>query len=147
MADYLRPSGYRSALVGKAHHRKHRDSLLTLGIDPESELAKNAGSGGFEPFALHDGLLPGTRQNDYSSYLTRQGYGGNNPWLEYANSGEDRDGNLRSGWRLRNAIYPARIAEKHSETTYTTNQRRSAGGAHRFRTARSAPGLRRIHGA
>ena len=121
MADYLRPSGYRSALVGKAHHRKQRDSLLALGIEPESELLRNAGSGGFEPFALHDGLLPGTRQNDYSNYLRRQGYGGNNPWLEYANSGEDSDGNLRSGWRLRNSIYPARVAEQHSETTYTTN--------------------------
>jgi arylsulfatase A-like enzyme len=122
MADYLRPSGYRSAVVGKAHHRKQRDSLLALGIDPESELLKNADSGGFEPFALHDGLLPGQRRNDYSSYLNRQGYDGDNPWLEYANSGEDSDGNVRSGWRLRNSIYPARVAEKHSETTYTTNR-------------------------
>lgn len=122
ITDYLRPSGYRSALVGKAHNRKQRELLQALGVDPESELSRNAGSGGFEPFELHDGLLPGKHHNDYSAYLNRQGYPGENPWLDYANSGEDRDGNVRSGWRLRNCVYPARVAEKHSETTYTTNR-------------------------
>ncbi len=122
IADYLRPSGYRSALVGKAHHRKHYDTLLALGLDAESELVKNAGSGGFEPFELHDGLLPGTRNNRYNDYLREQGYASDNPWLDYANSGEDKDGNVRSGWRLRNAVFPARVAEQHSETTYTTNR-------------------------
>lgn len=122
LADYLRPSGYRSALVGKAHHRKHRDSLLALGADPESELVRNAASGGFEPFELHDGLLPGKQRNGYSDYLRRQGYDGDNPWLDCANSGEDSDGNIRSGWRLRNSIYPARVAEQHSETTWTTDR-------------------------
>src|SRR5210317_323937 len=48
IADYLRPSGYRSALVGKAHHRKNPQELQALGIDPQSELVRNAGSGGFE---------------------------------------------------------------------------------------------------
>ena len=122
IADYLRPSGYRSVLVGKTHHRKSRESLLALGIDPESELVRNAASGGFEPFFHHDGLLPGARRNDYSDYLTRHGYPGDNPWLDYANSGEDRDGNIRSGWRLRNSVYPARVQERHSETTCTTNR-------------------------
>ena len=122
ITDYLRPSGYRSALVGKAHHRKPLETLLALGADAESELCRNAGSGGFEPYELHDGLLPGRKTNDYCAYLNRQGYAGENPWLEYANSGEDRDGNIRSGWRLRNSIFPARVAEQHSETTYLTNR-------------------------
>jgi arylsulfatase A-like enzyme len=122
ITDYLRPSGYRSALVGKTHNRKSREQLQALGADPQSELVKNAASGGFEPFELHDGLLPGVQQNGYSAYLNRQGYPGDNPWLDYANSGEDRDGNVRSGWRLRNSVYPARVAEKHSETTFTTNR-------------------------
>jgi len=122
IADYLRASGYRSALVGKAHHRKNRDLLTALGVDAESALLKNSASGGFEPFELHDGLLPGQRRNSYSAYLNRQGYEGDNPWLDYANSGEDRDGNIRCGWRLRNSVYPARVAEQHSETTYTTNR-------------------------
>lgn len=122
IADYLRASGYRSGLVGKAHHRKNRDLLKNLGVDTESALLRNSASGGFEPFELHDGLLPGKRRNGYSDYLSRQGYEGDNLWLDYANSGEDRDGNIRSGWRLRNSVYPARVAEQHSETTFTTNR-------------------------
>ncbi|MCP4472384.1 MAG: alkaline phosphatase family protein [Gammaproteobacteria bacterium] len=122
ITDYLRPSGYRSALVGKAHSRKNRELLRALGVDPQSELARNAASGGFEPFELHEGLLTGEYHNDYCDYLNRQGYQGGNPWLNHANSGEDRDGNLRSGWRLRNSTYPARVAEEHSETAYTTNR-------------------------
>jgi len=122
IADYLRPSGYRSALVGKAHHRKPRDLLLAIGADPQSDLVVHSASGGFEPFELHDGLLPGHNRNNYCDYLNRQGYSGDNPWIEYANSGEDSDGNIRTGWLLRNSIYPARVAEQHSETTYTTNR-------------------------
>ena len=87
ISDYLRPCGYRSAVVGKTHHRKHRESLLALGIDAQSELVRNAGSGGFEPFEHHDGLLIGKRRNGYSDYLNRQGYAGENPWLDDANSG------------------------------------------------------------
>ena len=122
IADYLRPAGYRSALVGKTHHRKHYQTLLALGLDPQSELVKNSASGGFEPFELHDGLLPGTRRNGYSAYLEAQGYSSENPWLDYANSGEDEHGNIRSGWQLRNSVYPARVAEEHSETSFTTNR-------------------------
>ena len=40
IADYLRASGYRSALVGKAHHRKNRDLLKALGVDAESDSAQ-----------------------------------------------------------------------------------------------------------
>jgi arylsulfatase A-like enzyme len=122
IADYLRPSGYRSALVGKTHNRKSREQLEALGVDPGSEFAHNAASGGFEPFEHHEGLLWGGRRNAYCDYLNRMGYPGGNPWLDYANSGEDRDGNIRSGWRLRNSVYPARVAEEHSETAYTTSR-------------------------
>ena len=122
LADYLRPAGYRSALVGKAHHRKHYQALLALGLDADAEVVKNARSGGFEPFELHDGLLPGDRDNDYNDYLRALGYDSPNPWRDFANSGADSDGNPRSGWQLRNSIYPARVAEAHSETAYTTRR-------------------------
>jgi arylsulfatase A-like enzyme len=122
IGDFLRPSGYRSALVGKADNRKNRELMQALGIDLNSEWAAAAASGGFEPFERHEGLLPGQQQNDYCAYLNRQGYAGENPWRDYANSGEDHDGNIRSGWRLRNSVYPARVAEQHSETTYLTNR-------------------------
>jgi arylsulfatase A-like enzyme len=125
IADYLKPSGYRSALVGKTHNRKSRATMSVLGINSESDFARCAGSGGFEPFELHEGLYPGAsvpEDNGYTAYLNSQGYAGSNPWQEYANSGEDRDGNIRSGWRLRNSVYPARVAEEHSETAYLTNR-------------------------
>ena len=125
IADYLKPLGYRSALVGKTHNRKSRAAIHALGIDPDSDYARCAGSGGFEPFELHEGLYPGTRipeNHGYTAYLNQQGYAGINPWQEYANSGEDKDGNIRSGWRLRNAVYPARVAEEHSETVYLTDR-------------------------
>jgi arylsulfatase A-like enzyme len=125
MADYLRPIGYRSALVGKADNHKDPEMLAAFGIDPESEYARAAACGGFEPYDWHEGLYPDAvlpENQAYCAYLNRHGYPGKNPWQDYANSGEDKDGNVRSGWRLRNSIYPARVAEEHSETTYSTNR-------------------------
>ncbi len=125
MADYLRPIGYRSALVGKAHNHKDPEMLAAFGIDLDSEYARAAACGGFEPYDWHEGLYPDAilpENHAYCAYLNRHGYPGKNPWQDYANSGEDKDSNLRSGWRLRNSIYPARVAEEHSETTYSTNR-------------------------
>lgn len=125
LSDYLKPLGYRSALVGKTHNRKSRDVIRELGIDTDSELARHAGSGGFEPFELHEGLYPGTnvpKNHGYTDYLNQQGYPGENPWQEFANSGEDKDGNIRSGWRLRNSVFPSRVAEEHSESAFLTDR-------------------------
>ncbi len=125
IADYLRPSGYRSALVGKAHNRKIAAAMEALSVNPESDFTRHASSGGFEPFELHEGLYPdGSLPEDhgYTAFLNRKGYASGNPWQEYANSGEDKDGNIRSGWRLRNSVYPSRVAEAHSETTFLTNR-------------------------
>jgi arylsulfatase A-like enzyme len=122
IGDYLRPSGYRSALVGKTDNRKDPELMRALGMDLDSEWSAAAASGGFEPFELHEGLLPGDRQNGYTAWLRQQGYAGENPWRDCANSGEDGDGNIRSGWRLRNSVYPARVAEQHSETAFTTSR-------------------------
>ena len=125
LADYLRPSGYRSALVGKTHNRKNINAMLELGINTDSEILRCASSGGFEPFELHEGLYPdgaALENNGYTRHLIKQGYAAKNPWHEYANSGEDKDGNLRSGWRMRNCRYPARVAEQHSETVFTTTR-------------------------
>ena len=125
IADYLRPMGYRSALVGKADNHKDPEMLTAFGIDLDSEYARAAACGGFEPYDWHEGLYPDPvlpENQAYCTYLNRHGYPGKNPWQEYANSGEDKDGNAHSGWQLRNSIYPARVAEEHSETTYSTNR-------------------------
>jgi arylsulfatase A-like enzyme len=97
ITDYLKPSGYRSALVGKAHNRKSVAAMRALGVNMESDFARFAGSGGFEPFELHDGLYPDgslPKHHGYTAFLQRKGYPGDNPWQEYANSGEDKDGNV-----------------------------------------------------
>jgi arylsulfatase A-like enzyme len=125
IADYLYPSGYRSALVGKTHSRKSTDAMKALGMEADSDYVRDAGSGGFEPFEFHEGLYPNgsvPADHGYTAFLNRHGYRGDNPWQEYANSGEDKDGNIRSGWRLRNSAFPARVAEEHSETTFTTTR-------------------------
>lgn len=122
LADYLRPSGYRSALVGKADNRKDPEMLQVFGIDSGSGYAQAATSGGFEPFEVHEGLLPGACANNYTAYLNRNEYEGDNPWQDFAVSTVGKDGLPRSGWKMRNSAYPARIAEAHSETTYTTTR-------------------------
>ncbi len=122
IGDYLRPLGYRSAIVGKADNRKDPEMLQAFGIDPGSDFARAAASGGFEPFEVHEGLLPGAGRNAYTDYLNREGYAGANPWQDFAVTTVDANDNLRNGWHMRNSAYPARVAERHSETTYTTNR-------------------------
>ena len=122
IGDYLRPLGYRSALVGKADNRKDPEMLRAFGTDLQSEFARAAAHGGFEPFDVHEGLLPGAKHNDYTDYLNRMGYDGDNPWRDFAITTVDRHDNLRSGWHMRNSLYPALVAEEHSETAYTTGR-------------------------
>src|ERR1041384_6227884 len=38
MGDYLRPLGYRVALVGKTHMAVDREGMAQLGIDPNSDV-------------------------------------------------------------------------------------------------------------
>ena len=50
------------------------------------------------------------------------GYSGQNPWNDWANSAEGENGEILEGWFMQHAHRPARVAEEHSETAYTTNQ-------------------------
>ncbi len=125
MADYLRPLGYRTAVVGKTHSFKSRSEMTELGIDMNSEMAGTAKSGGFEPYEHHEGLYPDPvlpKNQGYIDYLRRLGYDTDNPWDRCANSGIDEFGNLHSGWHLGSSKYPAAIKEGHSETAFTTQR-------------------------
>ena len=122
LADYLRPLGYRSVLVGKADNRKDGALIGELGIAADSPWARAARSGGFEPFAVHEGLLPGARRNDYTDYLARRGYRGDNPWRDHVVTSVDPGGGLHDGWLLRNSAHPARVDEADSETAWTTDR-------------------------
>ncbi len=128
IGDYLRPHGYRSVLVGKTHFKPDTEAMKRLGIDPGTNPGLPYWQCGFEPFERDDGLHPEVdgklagADPAYNRYLRQLGYSGENPWHSWANSAEGPDGEIVSGWSMRNARLPARIPEKHSETAYMTDR-------------------------
>ncbi len=125
LGDHVRPHGVRCAVVGKTHVEADVDGARRLGVDITQDAGLLAMHGGFEPYERDDGILPPgfkAEGNAYCDYLRSQGYGGDNPWHDYANSSMGAEGELHSGWNLRWAREPARIAEGHSETPYMTNR-------------------------
>ena len=125
MGDYLRPLGYRTAVVGKTHSYKSKSEMQKRAIDPNSDFARSAASGGFEPYEWHEGLYPDQILPDnlgYTDYLHSVGFRDANPWQTRANSGIDEHGNLHSGWELRSSVFPAALSEEHSETAFTTRR-------------------------
>lgn len=125
LGDYLRPLGYRVGLVGKTHMKKDVEGMTRLGVDPESSRGVLLSECGFEPYERDDGLHPDQSVSPdlaYNNYLRTKGYPGSNPWHEWANSGEGENGEVLSGWYMRNCHLPARVKEEHSETAYTTDR-------------------------
>lgn len=125
MGDYLRPQGYRVALVGKTHMKRDDEGMARLGMDPESSRGVLVSQCGFEPFERDDGLHPDQSVDPdlrYNQYLRNLGFNGKNPWHEWANSAESDTGEVLSGWQMRHSNLPARVPEEHSETAYTTNR-------------------------
>ena len=129
MGDYLRPLGRRTALVGKTHMRADVDGMTRLGIDPKSIIGTRIAEAGFDPWERDDGLhgtgpegTYDTKPVRYNEYLWELGYNDPNPWETVANAAEGKDGEILSGWLLRHASKPARVAEEHSETPYMTRR-------------------------
>jgi len=81
-------------------------------------------------FERDDGMLPEGPDGyydpdgakEYNKFLRAKGYESDNPWHDFANSGLDDEGNVQSGWFLKNATRPANIAEEDSETPYLTSR-------------------------
>ena len=129
LGDYLRPLGVQAALVGKTHMRADTEGMQRLGIDPDSIIGVRVSECGFDPYERDDGLHgvgPNGRYDPqiprYNQYLNDKGYGGDNPWHDWANAA-DGDGNaLASGWAMRHARKPARVEEEDSETPYMTRR-------------------------
>jgi len=125
MGDYLRRLGLRTVLVGKTHMAADLAGLERLQIAPDSPLGVLVSQCGFEPFERDDGLHPDQMVDPnlaYNRYLRERGYEGDNPWHDYANSVEGPHGEVLSGWFMRNAHLPARVAEEDSETAYMTRR-------------------------
>ena len=128
IGDYLRKSGIRTGVVGKTHMRPDLEGMSRLGISKETEIGLTVSEPGFEPYERDDGLHPNNhiknsnKKLSYNEWLNKLGYDGENPWDSWANSSEDENGKILSGWRLRNSNKPARVKEEHSETAFMTNR-------------------------
>ena len=136
MGDWLRPLGYRVALVGKTHAAADIAGIERLGLRPSDGVGELLAQAGFEPYERDDGLHPPQSLKPdlrYNVWLRELGYAGENPWHDFANSGLNADGELQSGWYMRNARLAARVREEHSETAYMTDRAmdfiREAGSA------------------
>ncbi|WP_175721190.1 alkaline phosphatase family protein [Burkholderia anthina] len=126
IGDYLRPHGMRVALAGKTHMVPDAAGMQRLGVVKGSDQAVLLEECGFEPFDRDDGIHPGLFgsrvETPYCEYLRGKGYEGDNPWHDYANSAEGPNGEILSGWKMRNAALPARINEEDSETPYMVDR-------------------------
>ena len=130
MGDHLRKAGMGCWLVGKTHMRADADGMARLGLEPDSLIGARVAECGFDVFERDDGMRPEGPDGfydpdgakEYNKYLADKGYESDNPWHDFANSGLDADGNVLSGWFLKNAHEAANIAEEDSETPYLTGR-------------------------
>ncbi len=125
LGDYLRPHGVRTAIIGKTHMKPDKAGMERLGLSYKTGDGLLVGECGFEPYARDDGIYfkaDGTPEETYNRYLNRMGYPGVNPWHDFANSGAGSNGEVLSGWNMRNARHASRAKEEHSETAFCTDQ-------------------------
>lgn len=130
MGDHLRAAGMDCWLVGKTHMKADDEGMLRLGIPRDSIIGLRAEQCGFDVWERDDGMRPEGPEGlydehgaeRYNDWLRERGYPGPNPWHDFANSARDADGNVLSGWFLKNARAPAEIREEDSETPYMTTR-------------------------
>ncbi|PVA05466.1 alkaline phosphatase family protein [Thalassorhabdomicrobium marinisediminis] len=124
LGEYLRPHGLRTVLCGKTHMTADIEGMQRLGVETSSDIGALLSECGFEVWDRLDGVHPtgGKMPSHYNAYLNEQGYDGENPWEDWANSGEDEDGTILSGWLMQNAGRPARVKLEDSESNYTTTR-------------------------
>lgn len=122
LGEYLKGAGRTLALAGKTHAMPDHEGLARLAIDGGGELGTLLSRGGFTEIDRYDGHhSPGT-ESGYPAYLRAHGYGGDDPWTDHVIAGIDAQGQVASGWHMRNVHLPARVREEHSETAYMTDQ-------------------------
>ena len=85
IGDYLKPLGYKTAVVGKTHMLPDREGMGRLGLNESTEVGMLVAHASFEPFERDDGLHPTPllrkrgRALAYNDWLRDLGYGGGNP--------------------------------------------------------------------
>jgi arylsulfatase A-like enzyme len=119
LGDYLREAGREATLAGKTHVLPDGDALARFGIEIESERGALLREGGFRVVDRYDGHTPPGPESRYADWLRAHGYASDDPWSDFVIAASD-GARIVSGWRLRNAHLPSRVAEEHSETAYIT---------------------------
>lgn len=130
MGDHLRKAGMECWLVGKTHMKADAEGMARLGLEPDSVIGARVAECGFDVFERDDGMRPEGPDGfydpggalRYNEYLRDKGYDSDNPWHDFANSGLDDEGNVLSGWFLKNSDQAANIEEEDSETPYLTRR-------------------------
>ena len=129
LGDHLRDQGMDAYLIGKTHMKVDAKGMARLGLTPDSVIGARVSECGFDVITRDDGLWGNgpdgwydDKPSPYQDYLYAQGYQGDNPWHDYANSGVDDQGDIASGWLYANATYPANIREEDSETPWLTRE-------------------------
>lgn len=130
LGDHLRKAGMDCWLVGKTHMKADKDGMKRLGLTPDSVIGARVAECGFDVFERDDGMRPegpdGMYDENgaalYNEYLRANGFEAENPWHDFANSGRDENGEIASGWFMKNAARAAAIPDEHSETPYLTTR-------------------------
>ncbi|MCX7932063.1 MAG: sulfatase-like hydrolase/transferase [Rhodovarius sp.] len=118
---HLRESGRELVLCGKSHVLPDLAGMRRLELDGASAVGVLVKEGWFRLLDRHDGHHA-EPEGGYARWLREQGYDSPDPWTDYVISVVDEKGEVRSGWHMRNARYPARIKAEHSETAYVTDR-------------------------
>ncbi|MEM1199207.1 MAG: sulfatase-like hydrolase/transferase [Pseudomonadota bacterium] len=129
LGDHLRNAGMSAWLVGKTHMKADEEGMARLGIDADSVIGARVSECGFDIYVRDDGLWAegpdgayDPKPSPYNAFLKAKGYDGANPWADYANAAVEADGEIASGWLMKNAGLPANIREEDSETPWLTGQ-------------------------
>ena len=121
LGEYLKARDIDLVLAGKTHVMPDNHGLERLSIDGQSELGVLLRQGGFVQLDRYDGHHEPGAESGYPAYLKAQGYDSPDPWTDYVIAVEDDQGQVQSGWHMRNVNFPARVKEEHSETAYMTD--------------------------
>lgn len=124
LGEYLKDAGKRLVLAGKSHVMVDHSGLKRLDLEADATLGSLLARGHFEQIDRYDGHHEPGAESGYPAYLRCHGYAGKDPWNEHVISAVDAQGQVVSGWHMRNVHLPARVAEPHSETAYMTDQAR-----------------------
>ncbi|MXN64716.1 sulfatase-like hydrolase/transferase [Stappia sp. GBMRC 2046] len=129
LGDHLREIGMDAFLIGKTHMKADEKGMERLGVSRDSIIGARVWECGFDVYLRDDGLwgegpsgFYDKRRSPYNEYLKARGYEAENPWAENANAGVADDGEIASGWFMKNARKPANIREEDSETPWLTSR-------------------------